>query len=254
MAGSEARIRQLQTVAERSGFAPTRALWAAQVLRRAILTGQLHPGDPLVTTTLAEQLSISPTPLREALRLLVAEGLVEMSPQKTARVASVSLRTFAEICEIRLQLEPFALRRSLSRRSPDWFRQVEESLQSLRETASDPDPFAFERAHDSFHRSLLLACGSEQLLHSIATLTDQSRRQRLLSWAARGGTDHVVEEHMDLFETCAGSGVEEAVAELERHLLRTLALVLEVGDAPEVMTGLTGITDLLDRDTPLKPS
>ena len=78
---------------------PTRAQWVDQRLRQAILAGALEPDERLITATLSEQFSVSPTPLREALQRLAAEGLVEITPQRGARVAALERFTADPIYE-----------------------------------------------------------------------------------------------------------------------------------------------------------
>src|SRR5260221_6959461 len=93
---------------------PTRADWAHKRLKAAILTGELAPGAKLVTDELAARWSVSPTPLREAFQRLGGHGLVELTSQRGARVAPFSLDEAAELYELRLLLEPRALRASLA--------------------------------------------------------------------------------------------------------------------------------------------
>jgi len=221
----------------------TRSQWVVQRLRRAMITGEIKPGQPLITTALAEQWAISQTPLREALRILASEGLVDMSPQKTARVAQVSYRSFAELFEIRLLLEPLALERSLQRRNKEWEDSMQKHLQILREVikGEDTDPFEFESAHHDFHLALLSRCGSEQLLKMIDNLYKQSVRMRLLSASQRGGLNYaVIEEHEDLLELCSSSDIEHARSSYQTHILTTLELVLRDADTAELdLSGLT---------------
>jgi len=91
-----------------TGTPRTAHAYAYDTLRNLILSGELAPGAPLVQTALAERLSISMTPIREALRDLATEGLVTQSAHKKAAVASLDVREAIEVAEIRLKLEPDA--------------------------------------------------------------------------------------------------------------------------------------------------
>jgi DNA-binding GntR family transcriptional regulator len=197
-------------------------------LRRAIVTGELRPGERLVTTALAERWSVSPTPVREALKRLAAEGLVEMSSHSSARVAPISLREFTEICEVRFVLEPLALEESLRRRDAKWKAALADVLDVLRQELKRDaeDLLAFEEAHRAFHRVLLSGCPSEVMLRIIDMLTEQSVRYRLLSFVPRGGPTEVLREHEQLFRLCTERGAKEAVELLRRHLQRTLDTVV----------------------------
>lgn len=223
----------------------TRSQWVQQRLRRAIITGEFKPGEPLITTALAAQWDISQTPLREALRILAAEGLVDMSPQKTARVTHVSYRSFAELFEIRLLLEPLALERSLQHRNKQWDDKMQKNLQNLRDIVDgeETDPFMFESAHHDFHLALLSECGSEQLLEMIDSLYKQTVRMRLLSASQRGGLSYaVIDEHVELLKLCSGSDIKQALAGYRSHIMLTIELVLQNTNAEE--TQLSDLTTI----------
>src|SRR5262245_20469343 len=91
----------------------TRSDWAEERLRVAILQGELEPGQRLQANDLAERWELSATPLREAFQRLASDGLLEMLPQRGARVTDVSVDDAAQIYELRLLLEPLCLRHSL---------------------------------------------------------------------------------------------------------------------------------------------
>src|SRR5262245_36826481 len=93
----------------------TRSDWVEERLRGAILRGELEPGQRLHANGLAERWAVSATPLREAFQRLASDGLVQVLPQRGARVADLSVEDAAEIYELRLLLEPVCLRQSLER-------------------------------------------------------------------------------------------------------------------------------------------
>src|SRR5215204_3107149 len=100
------RVRRGDTMAD----GPiSRIEWVEEQLRRAILNGDLKPGERLLTAQLSERFSVSPTPLREALHRFAGEGLVEFVPQRGARVTALSLEDSAELTQLRLLLEPVAV-------------------------------------------------------------------------------------------------------------------------------------------------
>src|SRR5947207_15158573 len=131
----------------------TRADWAHTRLKAAILTGELAPGTKLVTDELAARWSVSPTPLREAFQRLGGHGLVELTSQRGARVAPFSLDEAAELYELRLLLEPQALRASLDA-SDDAHRSEILAAHARLEAAmaaAPVDPVAVSDAHIGFH-------------------------------------------------------------------------------------------------------
>lgn len=193
-------------------------------LRSAILSGELAPGDRLVVATLAERWQVSPTPLREAFQRLAADGLVELTSQRGARVSPVSMKEMLEIYELREMLEPLALERSLVRADDGWRRLVGETYQHLIEAlrAEHTDMVELEDHHRVFHQALLSRCDSEWLLRVISWLSEHSVRYRLLSLAPRGGPEEVVAEHERLFEACTNGNADRAINHLRHHLRLTV--------------------------------
>src|SRR5215469_18551517 len=98
-----------------AGALPSRTVAVLEAIRRAILAGELKPGQALVETDLADRLGVSKTPVREALKTLAGAGLVTMSPYKGATVRMVDDVLAHSVYDIRVLLEPEAVRRSVER-------------------------------------------------------------------------------------------------------------------------------------------
>jgi DNA-binding GntR family transcriptional regulator len=155
---------------------------------------------------------------------LAAEGLLEILPQRWVRVAPISVPEMLEIYEIRLLVEPVALRRSIERGGQRWLAEVRASwaqFEPLLKRQID-DLVAFEQAHDEFHGSLLAGCGSEWMSRTAASLARQASRFRLLSEMLRGGNAALLREHRQLFAAAVEGRVEDAVVLHVEHLLRTV--------------------------------
>jgi len=138
----------------------TRAQWVDGRLRAAILRGELKPGERILPGELAARWDVSPTPLREALLRLEADGLVESVPHRGARVTPLTRRALTELYELRVLLEPFALEKAIARRTDFDAAEARASHARMGALAQSPDVLAFEQAHREFHRSMLRGCGS----------------------------------------------------------------------------------------------
>jgi DNA-binding GntR family transcriptional regulator len=215
----------------------TRVDWAMERLSDGILTGALAPGQRLKAPELAEQWSLSPTPVREALQRLAAIGLVETIANRGARVAPVVEQEMREVYSLRLLLEPLALRSSLERRDEDWRADVGRAFDGLRVELERgmKDLPAFERAHAGFHDALLTRCDSTWLMRIIQMLGTHSVRYRLLSLGPRGGVAEVLTEHWGLYDACLADDVDEAVRRLFQHIRRTVETVTDASRADEVV-------------------
>src|SRR3984885_15875951 len=123
-------------------------------VRNAILDGGLAPGAVMSQVALAEELGISRTPLREALRMLQGEGLVEAEPNRVARVAPMSNPGLAQLYVMRVTLESEALRLSVPRMTQDDFARLEGHMAEMAHYASIKDYRRWVVPHSQFHRAL----------------------------------------------------------------------------------------------------
>jgi GntR family transcriptional regulator, carbon starvation induced regulator len=205
--------------------ATTRADWAEHRLRTAILTGELEPGERIRIEQLAAAWHLSPTPLREAVRSLAHTGLVDLAPQRGATVAGLSPEEIAGIYELRLLLEPRALRLSLHRRDWAWRADVEAAWLALGRAWGDERraPAHVEPAHTDFHEALAAGCGNSELLRLTRRLAAQSMRVLLLAIAQDRIEGPTLADHAELYEACVEGDVDDAMRVALLHVGRPMA-------------------------------
>lgn len=191
----------------------TRAEWVDARLRMAILTGQLGPGAKLHAERLATLWGVSATPLREAFQRLAGEGLVEIAPQRGARVAGLDRDKAVEYYELRLLLEPRALESSLRAADAAYLEDVRRAAAAL-ETAGDVETGFL--AHRRFHQTLLSRCSNREMLRMCAILQDQTQR-----FAATSVDAEHTQQHHALAAAVLGGDVEESVRLITAHLSHT---------------------------------
>ncbi|MGA0802716.1 MAG: GntR family transcriptional regulator [Ilumatobacteraceae bacterium] len=198
----------------------TRADWADERLRAEILTGRLRPGDRIPVERLAEAWGVSATPIRESLRRLAGDGLVDLTPQRGARVATVDADLAHEIYAVRLLLEPVALRQSLEAAVDDknFVRDVSAAFDDMVEADSYVE--RLDR-HRTFHMTLVSRCPNRTLLDEIASLTDRSRLFQILSAPADPDSGHG-RDHRRLRDSAIAGDVETTIAIHTNHLASTL--------------------------------
>lgn len=218
MAAGESDVRPL-----------TRTEWAEDRLRRAIISGRLAPGERILVEQLASKWHLSATPLREALRTLAGQGLIVLDAQRGARVAEVSVREMMEVYELRLIVEPYALRLSIEADEPAWRSGLGRAWESLRAAhASSPKtPVDLEPAHTDFHLALVAGCGSDVLIRTASLLATQALRFRTLIAPRRpGGNKQSALEHRRLCELALAGQADEATAFLATHLSWPLSVAV----------------------------
>ena len=144
---------------------PTRDEFVAAALREAILRGDIPPGEKLDQNSIAQQFNVSRSPVREALRTLAAEGLIDLQAHRTARVATLDVHELEEIYDIRQVLEGLAARRAATRISPAQLQRLETLLAAMDEAQSRR---AWLDLNNRFHAEIYAASDNARLQSMIA--------------------------------------------------------------------------------------
>jgi DNA-binding GntR family transcriptional regulator len=221
-------------------------------LRSDILDGRLAPGSDLSQVQLGQQHGVSRTKLREAMRMLVREGLIELRP-RGARVADVSAPDLDELYAQRLLIEALAIRQTAPELGPDEIAELEGLLAQMAHFERVGDYARWDRPHRAFHE-LLVSHAGNRTRSTLAQLADHARRYRKLFHSeptARAAADA---EHRAILDAVIDHDAPRAADELVRHLARTPLSVLHEIDPdydPHVMRDalyqLTGDTELPSR-------
>ena len=204
---------------------PTRAEWVDGLLRRAIVHGELAPGEKLYAERLAEQWGVSATPLRETFQRLAGEGLVVIEPQRGARVAPISTEQAAEIYEMRLLLDPVALRHSVlaGADDPEFADEVDAALATLDRRHRSAS--VFHDAHTRFHLALVSRCPNQRMLGQVAQLLEHSQRFQIIRVDSAARAGDAAAEHRALAAAAIAGRADEAADVLRAHLAATLDAV-----------------------------
>ena len=147
-------------------FAPSLVEATTRRLRDEILSGVLEPGSRLIEEQICQRFSISRAPLRESLRLLVQQGLVEHLPRRGARVTIWSEEDIRQLFEIRAVLERHAITTALPLRMEpgiDPLAQVRQRLEQMRLAENAADELDRDDAHRAFHAAIVALAGNRQL-------------------------------------------------------------------------------------------
>jgi DNA-binding GntR family transcriptional regulator len=194
---------------------------AILVLRESILDGSIPPSGRIRLTTVADQLNMSPIPVREALRILMQEGLVELIPRRGYRVRPVSLEDLADTYLVRKHLDSFAVRQAVGRIETREIDRLEGLLVLLGQAAEANDQARRRVLHREVHFGLYEAAGSPWLLRLLSTLWENSDRYQRLSSRVRGSASSFVEEHGRILRAVRDRDPDSAEARMREHLQRT---------------------------------
>ena len=164
-------------------------------LRGAIVESKLKPGQRLMEVQLAEQLGVSRTPVREAIRKLELEGLVVMIPRKGAYVANMSLKDVIDVLEIRASLEGLAASLAAERITDEDIKKLESIVEEFNDSINESDVEALLRKDVEFHECIFKSTNNKKLHQLINSLWEQVYRFRVTYISDYDSTVNIVEEH-----------------------------------------------------------
>jgi DNA-binding GntR family transcriptional regulator len=197
----------------------------ADRLRHAILTGQLPPGSRLLQAAVAEEMKTSTTPVREAMRELAGEGLLDLDPHRGVMVHTSSVAELGEIYQIRSLLEPVAIAATVANLTPAQISVAEDLVDRME---AEPDVADWAMLNVAFHAVLAEATRLPILSSILAKLRNVSAL-----YVASMIQHHpeiigpANDEHRELLRACKEGDVEAAKATEVAHLRHTLDLVVE---------------------------
>ena len=194
---------------------------AVDRLRRDILSGRTDPGERLVEEQLTRRLGISRAPLREAMRLLAEQGLVEHIPRRGARVATLSDEDVRELYEVRDVLERHAI--GTMPAAPDLTR-LRSALDTIRKATEADDRLELANAHRRFHVEVVALSGNRQLTALYQTILVKIQLYMAVNMRREAETARAedgVLRHERLFAALAAGDPAGILRELAAHGART---------------------------------
>lgn len=200
-----------------------------ETLRAAIIEGILKPGERLMEIQVSEELGVSRTPVREAIRKLELEGFVVMIPRRGTYVSDLSIKDINEVFEVRTALDVLAAGLAAERITDEELEQMERFLVELGEYIEQNDMQKIVESDSQFHDLLYRASRNSRLVGIINNLREQLTRFRSLSMSYPGRIKQMLGEHTRLVESLGQRNVSlakrlagEHMANAEQTLLKTM--------------------------------
>jgi DNA-binding GntR family transcriptional regulator len=191
-------------------------------LRSEILRGVYEPGERLLQNDVAERFQTSTTPVREALRQLVAEGLLDGDPHRGVQVHPATMDELEQIYEIRMALEPIAAAATVANATPDDVSRAKVLTEAMK---AEPDPGHWVTLNGEFHRLLVEAAGRPRLTTILENLRNLSALYVATSiHEAPSRVEAGNAEHDELLAAIDAGDVAAAQQVTRRHLEHTLEL------------------------------
>lgn len=200
-----------------NSYKPLREL-VFDAIHEAIVDGTLEPGERLMEAQIAEELGVSRTPVREAIRKLELANFVVMIPRRGAYVADISLKDVADVFEIRGALEGLAAELAAERASDEEIEGLERLLVEIGKAIEVKDVELLVELDTQFHDLLLKASRNERLGQILSLLREQIQRFRTQTLASPSRMRVALDEHRGLVEALAARDGELAGRLAAQHI------------------------------------
>ena len=187
-------------------------------LREAIIVGELKPGQRLMEVQLAEKMGVSRTPVREAIRKLELEGLVEMLPRKGAHVAELSVKDIMDVLEVRATLDGLATSLSATRITDDEKKELRHLLDQFINYVEKENLQGSIKKDVEFHDVIYRSSGNDKLIQISNNLREQIQRFRIVYIKDYSSSRELIREHTEIYEAIIAGNPETAMEAARRHI------------------------------------
>lgn len=189
-----------------------------KTLREAIITGDLKPGERLMEIKLANELGVSRTPVREAIRKLELEGLVIMTARKGAEVAPINEKDLKEVLEIRKALESLACQIACKNADDESIEKLRKANEAVLKAVKDSDVDMIIKTDVEFHEIIYGITQNQRLIQMLHQLKEHIFRYRAEYIKEMKNRHSIVDEHNRIIEAIIDANVRNAKREIERHI------------------------------------
>lgn len=212
---------------------PALAVQLADVLRDLILEGELKSGEKVREKELTERFGVSRTPLREAMKILASEGLIDLIPNRGAVVSAHSADELADAFPVLAALEGLAGRMAAEQATDSEIANILSLTRDLRATLERGDRPQYFRINQEIHTAILAACRNETLSRTHATIASRVHRARYQANLTRTRWENALAEHEEIAEALGQRDAERTGALLQAHMMAKLASILAAQTAAQ---------------------
>ena len=198
-------------------------------IREDILSGKYKVNEELREIAIGKELGVSRTPVREALRQLELEGLVQIIPNKGAKVVGISIKDVKDIYEMRSMLEGLCVKKVIENINDEVIAELDEIL-DLSDYYMQKGKFdAVLELDNQYHETIYKAANSKMLRHTLSDFHHYLERMRKTTLKDKTRAEHSNKEHRDLAEAIKAKDVEKAMFLADSHIKNTMNNIEEHG-------------------------
>lgn len=197
-------------------------------LRRDILRGKLKPGEPVKERDNAAELGVSRTPMREAIRILAKEGLIELRPARSPIIAKPGFKEVEDQAAVLIALEKLSVELACTHASEEDINTINALVQQMSDTFDFTDPLDMFELDMEFHSAIAKASHNEPLIATHRQYLQKLWRARYIAASQRRNRERVVCQHSDIVDALRARDPKSALAAIDNHLYHLAEDVREV--------------------------
>lgn len=198
-------------------------------LKLQILTGKITPGTRMMEVELAEEMGVSRTPVREAIRKLEKEGMVTIEPRRGAYASDISVKDMVDILEVRQDLEGLAAFLAAGKVSDEEFEELIKITQGYSDAIKNSDTESMIRFDEKFHKHVVACTGNKTLIQLSEIVQDLALRFRYLYYDDFSRYENMPVEHMEIIEAIKSGDGASAREIADRHVKQLKEFVVKEG-------------------------
>ncbi|MCX7773153.1 MAG: GntR family transcriptional regulator [Clostridia bacterium] len=198
-----------------------------ETLRKAIVSGDIKPGERLMEVSLAEQMGVSRTPVREAIRRLEAEGLVTMIPRKGTHVSELSIKDMMDVLEVRAALDKLATGLAAKRMQASQIKSLESVHKQYVSFVEKDNIEGAIRKDIEFHDLIYSASGNPRLISVASSLREHIFRFRVIYMKDTHIAEHVLHEHDEMLNAIREANEARAADLAEQHIRNQMETIIK---------------------------
>lgn len=218
------------TVVTQNGSLSNLAHEAYKVIKESIMSNEVKPGDCLSENALAQALGMSRTPIREAIKVLASEGLIEIHNGVGAFIKHITVKEIHDIFEVRSALECIAVDSALNRITEKELEILEEDWLKLHSSVVSGKPIGWDILSEydyRLHEFLVKKCDNDYIINIIDSIRMKITRFQKISAASLGDEIDTINQHLELIKLMKSRNAEALKDELKAHILLAEELILK---------------------------
>ncbi len=199
-------------------------------LKREILVGEIAPGTRMMEIELADEMGVSRTPVREAIRKLEKEGLVTIEPRKGAYASDVSIKDMVDVLEVREDLEAMAAALAAQKVTEDEKKALLDATLEYQRAVESEKTEDIIRCDEGFHQLIVNCSGNKTLIQLFSQVQELALRFRYLYYDDFSRYERMPLEHREIEEAILSGNYEEARIAAGEHVKKLKQFVIDEGE------------------------